>query len=1170
MSHPFSLYFYKAGSIAILLLFTFTGTISFSQNRDNYNLLWKIEHKDGAKVSYLFGTMHLQDKRLFEFSDAVLPAIKNSESFALEIHPDSIYAAIADEMFTVKKENIYKRILTPSEYSRLDERFIRINGISLDSFSMNNPMMIETMLIEEPVKEDDKNTFVDVYLYGIADAYDKEINGLERVEDQLPLSENLSDSELRTSILEILDTSEEEYERTIEEMIQIYYEGDISRIHEYAMGLGAYDAIMTQRNKTMANSIKSITKHKTLFAAVGAAHLPGENGIIELLKKDGYKVTKVVGTFNNKQEDFKPVLNLKKWYKGEDLELGYSVLTPTRAENFKMEATFDVKTSIDMLSGASYAYFAIDMRGKELKENYDIIGNYIQYQTGGDSTNILEKRIVTIDSVPFTEVILKGKKKNFQRMQIGMSNHIVYGFFMDAKWDEIRSDYSNAFFNSIKLFPTKKINTIWKEYYDQPGSYSVELPKGNVRDVSREVANPLGEDIEPYKLNIFMGSDADEKVNYLLRYNDQPSGYYINDEGASYEEFLKYFKEKGTVIGEVKSMETEGIETREYEIMFGDSLHTIGRVFFRGNRTYFLLAQKYITEDKVDRDNPFFNSFKLKEYVPVAFDTVVTIDERYSFSFPKDYKTRISAEYSFDEYFDTTTTYYGRQVASGGVYLVEHTRLKAYAKILSLPEFYDEYIENLKECNDSIVSNTNIQIAGLPGREVLYSNPSTNVLQRIQFLLDDDNLFIIQGYYGKEEHEAEFSESFFESFKKGDGQQRFDRIQSKAYLIIKHLKSKDSIRFNNAFGALSYYEFEKEDVSLLSKQLSHSFKDDTMLEGAKNKIIAALAPLGNDKTLSEFKKMYLDRRTSAIQKLALIGAIPKVPSKNAITTYFDLLANHPPDRIKDIPYPVLDPLYDTTVVFAENANRIIPLLKTERYRDKLLSYVSDRTQYDSLDVSDFIKFKKDIVAHFEIDVTRYMDSISREKYEYCNYSLMYNYLEVINSLEVNPNDVVTGLDKLMSQLESDNWLQSKALITSLHIGAPVKEVVLKKALDSLYSRFEIMEALINSGNLKNVPEAYLETQEFARLCIYNDIGDYEGYPDFIDLAGIFTENEKDYFVFSYGFKDEENTARYMAVIEDIPVVLHDFKRNYGNFDRELLLEDWEAQARQLLKKYNEE
>ncbi|WP_290791061.1 hypothetical protein [Altibacter sp.] len=44
----------------------------------------------------------------------------------------------------------------------------------------------------------------------------------------------------------------------------------------------------------------------------------------------------------------------------------------------------------------------------------------------------------------------------------------------------------------------------------------------------------------------------------------------------------------------------------------------------------------------------------------------------------------------------------------------------------------------------------------------------------------------------------------------------------------------------------------------------------------------------------------------------------------------------------------------------------------------------------------------------------------------------------------------------------------------------------------------------------------------------------------------------------------------MAVIEDIPVVLHDFKRNYGYFDRDTLVEDWEAQGRQLLKKYNEE
>jgi hypothetical protein len=379
--------------------------------------------------------------------------------------------------------------------------------------------------------------------------------------------------------------------------------------------------------------------------------------------------------------------------------------------------------------------------------------------------------------------------------------------------------------------------------------------------------------------------------------------------------------------------------------------------------------------------------------------------------------------------------------------------------------------------------------------------------------------------------------------------------------------------YNGAKGAFSYYEFEKAEAAILTKFISHSFKDDTLYYGVKNKIIEALAPLGNDKTLSKYSAMYLDKKTSNLQKLALLSNIPKIPAEKSVATYFELLENHPPDRIKDIPFTVLNPLKDSTIAFAKNAKYIIPLLQKDNYRDKLLSYFNNRTLDDTLFLGDYLKYKLDIVSHFKTDVTRYLDTITRNNHEYCNYSLMYDYLDVITTLNATTDEVRQGLDMLTSQLDSENWLHTKSIITSLQVGAPVKESVLRTALDTLYSRFEIMEGLITSGNLDKVPEAYLEPVEFSKLCLYNDIGDYYSYPNSIDLVGSFTENEKEYFVFSYEYlgeeEEEEEVEKYIAIMENLPVVLHDFKRHYGYYGEEVLEEDWETQGKQMLQKYLE-
>ena len=139
-------------TLIFLLSVIVTGSFA-QQQKPGYSLLWKISGKGLAKPSYIFGTMHVKDKRAFGFSDSVMLAIQSCPSFALEVHPDTIvkqmFATIKDKDST----NSLRKILSKEEYEEFAKRFEAKNGYPPGDIS---PIQAESMM--QPVKEkpDDK------------------------------------------------------------------------------------------------------------------------------------------------------------------------------------------------------------------------------------------------------------------------------------------------------------------------------------------------------------------------------------------------------------------------------------------------------------------------------------------------------------------------------------------------------------------------------------------------------------------------------------------------------------------------------------------------------------------------------------------------------------------------------------------------------------------------------------------------------------------------------------------------------------------------------------------------------------------------------------------------------------------------------------------------------
>lgn len=280
----------KRRNAYIGLAFLFIHFIVNSLNAQS--LCWSIKSDKSKKVSYLYGTMHVKDKRVFNISENVLKAMNDSDIFALEINPEKMEISAILQMMIKGTGRSIKASLTDAEYNNLDSLCKKKVKVSVSVFDNMQPIMLQALLS----KSDENDTslqFLDMHLYKLSQKSKKEVTGIETMDEQIAAFQALDydeQIELLKKELSEVNKSESDFEK----MIKFYTQGDIDSLlvfsEEYNLPAKLSKVLIEDRNIKMADRIEKIIKRQSLFAAVGALHLPGENGIISLLRQKGFKV----------------------------------------------------------------------------------------------------------------------------------------------------------------------------------------------------------------------------------------------------------------------------------------------------------------------------------------------------------------------------------------------------------------------------------------------------------------------------------------------------------------------------------------------------------------------------------------------------------------------------------------------------------------------------------------------------------------------------------------------------------------------------------------------------------------------------------------------------------------------------------------------------------------
>jgi len=258
-------------------------------------LLWKISGNGLTKDSYLFGTLHMACAEDFKMEDKVKEVAQKAEAIAFEIdmaNPENM-TKVQEFMkpnleffkdFDPAKKKVIDSIMTsyqipPAIFDQVAPAAV-ISILSMRSFACSDFKTVKMMENE---------------IRNLPAVNGKPIAELETVEFQFNLLNNLFSPEDFYNYL----TIEGGLEASTKKLVQAYFSENLKEIENLTLKSGYLSEeeqakFLDDRNHAWMEKMPNMMKEKAYLFAVGAGHLVGKNGMIELLKKQGYQLTPIL------------------------------------------------------------------------------------------------------------------------------------------------------------------------------------------------------------------------------------------------------------------------------------------------------------------------------------------------------------------------------------------------------------------------------------------------------------------------------------------------------------------------------------------------------------------------------------------------------------------------------------------------------------------------------------------------------------------------------------------------------------------------------------------------------------------------------------------------------------------------------------------------------------
>lgn len=277
----------------IVFLFSICLMQSIAQSNKANALLWEISGNGLQQPSYLFGTIHMICKEDFTISELAKQTFNTSKQVYLELDMDDpqLQSVMMGLMQLPGKESL-KNKLGESNFNKLDSFLKKEMNMNLAVFDGFKPMLVMSLLAQRLLSCAAMESY-EMNFVKMASEQKKELLGLERVEDQVGVFDAIPDSLEIRSIMNMVNDFESQ-KKEFTRMSSLYKAQDLESLYQLMAQspemMGSQELLLDRRNRNWIPIMESAMKKSSTFFAVGAGHLGGSQGVLELLRKQGYKV----------------------------------------------------------------------------------------------------------------------------------------------------------------------------------------------------------------------------------------------------------------------------------------------------------------------------------------------------------------------------------------------------------------------------------------------------------------------------------------------------------------------------------------------------------------------------------------------------------------------------------------------------------------------------------------------------------------------------------------------------------------------------------------------------------------------------------------------------------------------------------------------------------------
>lgn len=963
----------------ILLVFALTSACPQSarlKDRKYPSLLWEISGNGLQKPSYLFGTMHVSSKMVFNLSDSFYRAIRSADVVALETNPESWQEDMFRFNFENEVGNVYLNSATG--YHHAPEEYLSIQSLKISPYEKlieaalaSNPSTINNLLYRsysDGHNDFEEDTYLDLYIYQVGKKWGKRIFGVEQYAESMKLAmeayvDAMKDKNKRDRSFDV----DEDF--SYARLQEAYRTGNldlldtINRLNSFSPLFD--EKFLYKRNDIQAASVDSVLRAGTaLFVGVGAAHLPGQRGVIEILRRLGYTLRPIkMGERNSQHKELIEKLKVPVVFgRQTSLDGFYKVEVPGKLYRFANSFNgFDQVQYADMANGSYYAVTRIQTNallwGHSENDVFKKADSSLYENIPG---KILLKQAIVKNGYKGFDITNRTRRGDYQRYQIFCTPFEVVLFKVSGNGEYVKaSAVADKFFNSIQL---KEYGSQWKKYSPSFGGFEIDMPH------------------EPYVIKNsgwqFMSADKVSKADFRVVRIDIHNYNFAEEDSFD----LTLLEESFTGsdffdrIITRKQITYKGYPALDAKYQYKDGSVALVRYLIQGPHYYTLMAHAKTEQPRMTQ---FLNSFSITPFQYKEAREQVDTNLYYSVKTPF-YPARKNALGmpggfgnlylgSWDEEDEPAmeqTVYRDKLISN------DTTGEKIYISFYKPPRyFYTKDSVDLKKQDrfqnkeTSWIINTKKFTDDAGGKKtweyVLTDTSSSRGVWTKTFYRNGVS-YTLRTEVDTVTKPSAFLTQFFESFQPSDTVQGIDPLTKKTAAFFDDFFSADTTAHKRAMKSIMIVSFEPSDLPQLKKAInSLSWKDKNYVR-VKKDFINKLGSLTDPATSTYLKDLYYAARDTIEFQYEALEALLQQKTKYAYTGFKDILLSDPPvinlpsvydeDTSEDSFFDHLcDSLKLTSVIIKD----LLPLLDVDDYKHPIMRLMQTLMDSNLLTAKDY-------------------------------------------------------------------------------------------------------------------------------------------------------------------------------------------------------------------------